>query len=278
MRTWAAGRLPRVSRGMGATSAGLSVAAAVAAFGVQSAGKNLAVAEEKTNKMAYRMLGNSGLQVSVLAYGFWATFGDKNDLKGDSGVDMAKKCLRAARKGGVNLFDNAEGYGSGRAERIMGEDPALWRRSDILITTKIFWGGRGVNELGLSRKHIVEGLDAACKRLQTEYVDLVFCHRPDPLTPTETVVRAMTDAVRSGKATAWGTSEWSAQQITEAVWIARQYGLEPPMFEQPQYHMFWRERLETVQRWYPCWLETCLPIVQMACCPIGIMEKGGQDS
>jgi len=113
-----------------------------------------------------------------------------------------------------------------------------------LLTTKIFWGGEGVNEAGLSRKHITEGIDAACQRLQTTYVDLVFCHRPDPLTPTETVVRAMTDAVRSGKATAWGTSEWSAQQITEAVWIARQYGLEPPLYEQPQYHMFWRERFE----------------------------------
>jgi len=120
---------------MGATSAGLSVAAAVAAFGVQSAGKNLAVAEEKTNKMAYRMLGNSGLQVSVLAYGFWATFGDKNDLKGDSGVDMAKKCLRAARKGGVNLFDNAEGYGSGRAERIMGEAIRQLREEVVLHYT-----------------------------------------------------------------------------------------------------------------------------------------------
>jgi len=204
-------------------------------------------------QMAYRMLGNTGLQVSVLSYGFWATFGVKEDIKGDSGVLMAKKCLLAAREGGVNLFDNAEAYGNGRAERIMGEairqlrdeNPSLWRRSDIMLTTKIFWGGDGVNERGLSRKHITEGIDAALERLQTPYVDLVFCHRPDPLTPTETVVRAMTDAVRCGKATAWGTSEWSAQQITEAVWIARQYGLEPPQFEQPQYHMFWRERFES---------------------------------
>ncbi len=118
-----------------------------------------------------------------------------------------------------------------------------------------------MNEIGLSRKHVLEGLDAALKRLQLSYVDLVFCHRPDPHTPTETVVRAMTDAVRSGRATAWGTSEWSAQQITEAVWIAKTYGiycinelsvesysrsgLEPPQFEQPQYHMFHRERFET---------------------------------
>ena len=138
-----------------------------------------------------------------------------------------------------------------RLKRSWVDDPAasgatdLWRRSDILVTTKIMWGGSGVNERGLSRKHIREGLDAAIKRLQVDYVDLVFCHRPDPLTPTETVVRAMTEMVRSGRATAWGTSEWSAQQLTEAFWVARTLGLEPPQFEQPQYHMFHRERFET---------------------------------
>ena len=156
-------------------------------------------------KMPYRMLGNTGLQVSVLSYGFWATFGDKDDLKKDSGVEMAKACLRKAREYGVNLFDNAEVYGTpyGEAESIMGqaieelvkEDPKNWRRSDILITTKIFWGGEGVNERGLSRKHVMEGLDASLKRLRVSHVDLVFCHRPDPFTPTETVVRVMTEAV-----------------------------------------------------------------------------------
>lgn len=204
--------------------------------------------------MPHRMLGRTGLQVSVLSYGFWATFGVKDSLQSEEGIQTAMDCLRVARKAGVNLFDNAEVYGSprGEAERIMGEairrlteeDPQLWRRSDILITTKIFWGGDGVNEKGLSRKHILEGTDAALERLQVDFVDLVFCHRPDPLTPTETVVRAMTDAVRSGRATAWGTSEWSAQQITEAVWIARSLGLEAPQFEQPQYNMFHRERFE----------------------------------
>lgn len=198
------------------------------------------------------MLGNTGLQTSVLSYGFWATFGTKDDLKADGGVQVAKECLKVARNAGINLFDNAEVYASGEAERIMGvaikqlteEDPIKWRRSDILITTKIFWGGSGENESGLSRKHVLEGTRAALARLQLEYVDLIFCHRPDSLTPTETVVRAMTDVVRSGLATTWGTSEWSAQQITEAVWIAKMYGLEPPTIEQPQYHMFHRERLE----------------------------------
>ncbi len=205
-------------------------------------------------EMYYRMLGNTGLQASVLSFGFWATYGVKEGLTQDEGVAMAKRCMSLARKNGINLFDNAETYGNpmGAAEEVMGEamaqlkkeEPELWRRSDILVTTKIMWGGTGVNEKGLSRKHIQEGLDAALKRLQVDYVDLVFCHRPDPLTPTETVVRSMTDMVRSGRATAWGTSEWSAQQITEAVWMARSLGLEPPQFEQPQYNMLHRERFE----------------------------------
>jgi hypothetical protein len=143
---------------------------------------------DTTYKMPMRMLGHTGLQVSVLSYGFWATFGDKSDLKDNDGLEAAKACLRTARKYGCNLFDNAEVYGrpTGEAERIMGlaieslrvEDPLLWRRSDILITTKIFWGGDGVNERGLSRKHIIEGVDASLERLKVSYVDLIFCHRP----------------------------------------------------------------------------------------------------
>ncbi len=209
--------------------------------------------------MLYRMMGNTGLQVSVLSYGFWATFGVKDRLSNDEGIEAAKNLLHQARKAGVNLFDNAEVYGDprGEAERIMGEaisqlmteHPDVWRRSELIITTKIFWGGDGVNEKGLSRKHIYEGMEASLDRLQMNYVDLVFCHRPDPLTPTETVVRSMTDLIRAGLATAWGTSEWSAQQITEAFWIARQYGLEPPQFEQPQYNMFHRDRFE--QEYHP---------------------------
>ncbi len=216
-----------------------------------------------SSSMAYRMLGNTGLQVSVLSYGFWATFGAKQDLSDEEAVDKAKEILRIARAGGINLFDNAETYGSprGAAEEIMGEaltqltdeDPERWRRTDLLITTKIFWGGDGVNEKGLSRKHVLEGLDGALDRLQADYVDLVFCHRPDPFAPTETVVRAMTDAVRGGLATAWGTSEWSAQQLTEAFWLARTLGLEPPQFEQPQYNLFHRQRFE--QEYHPLYAQ-----------------------
>jgi len=212
------------------------------------------MSEREPHPMYYRMLGNTGLQVSVLSYGFWATFGVKPGLTQGEGVEVAKRCLATARARGVNLFDNAETYGEpqGEAERLMGEaikqlqaeDPHSWRRAELVITTKVFWAGAGVNEKGLSRKHIMEGIEASLKRLQMDYVDLYFCHRPDPFTPTETVVRAMTDVVRSGRATAWGTSEWSAQQITEAFWIARMEGLEPPQFEQPQYNMLERQRVE----------------------------------
>ena len=211
--------------------------------------------ETPDQKMYYRMLGGTGLQVSVLSFGFWATYGVKEGLTNEKGIIKAKECMSLARQKGINLFDNAETYGNpaGAAEEIMGEamsqlqkeDQEIWRRSEIIVSTKIFWGGTGVNERGLSRKHINEGLDASLQRLQMDYVDLLFCHRPDPFTPTETIVRAMTDVVRSGRATAWGTSEWSAQQITEAYWMAIMQGLEPPQFEQPQYNMLKRDRFET---------------------------------
>eukprot|EP00934_Nitzschia_sp_Nitz4_P006622 Nitzschia sp. Nitz4//scaffold349_size16934//2084//3225//NITZ4_008845-RA/size16934-snap-gene-0.2-mRNA-1//-1//CDS//3329548698//6612//frame0 len=204
--------------------------------------------------MYYRVLGNTGLVTSVFGFGFWATFGVKNGLLEREGIDAAKRILTIARKGGINLFDHAEAYGNpnGEAERIFGhaykelreEDPELWRRSELIITTKMFWGGPGLNEKGLSRKHIMEGMDASLKRLQLDYVDLVYCHRPDSLTPTQTIVRAMTDLIRQNKATAWATSEWTAQQITEAYWLAEKMGLEPPQVEQPEYHMFHRERVE----------------------------------
>jgi len=162
--------------------------------------------------------------------------------------------LRICRKAGINFFDNAEAYGKeqGDAEIIMGkamktlkeEDPKAWRRSEIVVSTKLFWGPGGVNCKGLSRKHIMEGITASLERLQLDYVDLVFCHRSDKLTPTEETVRAMTDVVRSGKALYWGTSEWTAQQITEAYWIAKMHNLIPPVMEQPQYNLFERARVE----------------------------------
>tara|TARA_B100000945_G_scaffold96769_1_gene75677 strand:- start:192 stop:1292 length:1101 start_codon:yes stop_codon:yes gene_type:complete len=215
--------------------------------------------ENFDQKMYYRMLGGTGLQVSVLSFGFWATYGVKEGLTDEEGILKSKECMSIAREKGINLFDNAETYGNpaGEAEKIMGEAMSQlqkeyrenWRRSEIIISTKIFWGGNGVNERGLSRKHINEGLDASLRRLQVDYVDLLFCHRPDPFTPTETIVRGMTDVVRSGRATAWGTSEWSSQQITEAYWMAINQGLEPPQFEQPQYNMLKRDRFET--EYYP---------------------------
>ncbi|MBL6966224.1 MAG: aldo/keto reductase [Anaerolineales bacterium] len=190
--------------------------------------------------MQYRYLGSSGLQVSALSFGAWVTFGNQLD------VDAAYELMNAAYEAGVNFFDNAEVYADGKAEIIMGEvlKRAPWKRSDLVISTKIFWGGQGPNDRGLSRKHIVEGLDAALARLQLDYVDLVFAHRPDLHTPIEETVRAFTHVINQGKAFYWGTSEWSAQQIMEAYAVARREHLIPPQMEQPQYNMFHRERVE----------------------------------
>lgn len=190
--------------------------------------------------MEYRYLGKSGLQVSALSYGAWVTFGTQ------MGVDEAQACMETAYNAGVNFFDNAEAYAAGEAERIMGEvlKRTNWKRSDLVISTKIFWGGEGPNDRGLSRKHLVEGLEASLARLQLDYVDLLFCHRPDIHTPIEETVRAMTYLINQGKAFYWGTSEWSAQQIMEAHMIARREHLIPPVMEQPQYNMFARERVE----------------------------------
>jgi len=190
--------------------------------------------------MEYRHLGSSGLQVSALSFGSWVTFGLQMD------EDVAYECMRAAYDAGVNFFDNAEVYADGEAETIMGRvlRKAGWKRSDLVISTKIFWGGKGPNDSGLSRKHVIEGTDAALARLQLDYVDLVFCHRPDPATPIEETVRAMTYLIDQGKAFYWGTSEWSADQIMEAYGVARREHLIPPAMEQPQYNMFHRERVE----------------------------------
>lgn len=197
------------------------------------------------------MMGNTGLKVSVLSFGFWATFGVKE------GTQKAIDIMQACRNAGVNLFDNAEVYGKpmGEAEKVMGEalqwlmgpnNPKreMWRRTEIIVTTKIFWCGSGQNETGLSRKHIMEGVNNSLKRLKLDYVDIVFAHRADVLTPIEETVRAFTQVIREGKACYWGTSEWNSQQITEAFWIAKLHGLEPPVVEQPQYNMFIRENME----------------------------------
>jgi len=190
--------------------------------------------------MEYRYLGASGLQVSALSFGAWVTFGTQVN------EDQAYELMKAAYDAGVNFFDNAEAYAGGQAEIIMGQviKRAGWKRSDLVISTKIFWGGPGPNERGLSRKHLIEGTEAALARLQVDYVDLLFAHRPDVHTPIEETVRAMTYLVNQGKAFYWGTSEWSADQIMEAYAVARREHLIPPTMEQPQYNMFHRERVE----------------------------------
>jgi voltage-dependent potassium channel beta subunit len=191
--------------------------------------------------MEYRFLGKSGLKVSALSFGAWVTFNDQLD------VDAAYQCMKAAYDAGVNFFDNAEVYAGGQAETIMGQalKKAGWKRSDLVVSTKIFWGGTGPNDRGLSRKHIIEGTDAALQRLEMDYVDLIFCHRPDLDTPIEETVWAMNQVLNQGKALYWGTSEWSAAQIRRAYDFARGEHLIPPTMEQPQYNMFHRHRVET---------------------------------
>ncbi|HEX5131435.1 MAG TPA: aldo/keto reductase [Candidatus Krumholzibacteria bacterium] len=190
--------------------------------------------------MEYRRLGAAGIRVSALSLGAWVTYGSQ------VGEDVAYACMTAAYQRGVNFFDNAEAYASGKAEIVMGNvlRRAGWKRSDLVISTKLFWGGQGPNDRGLSRKHIVEGADASLRRLQLDYVDLLFCHRPDPDTPIEETVRAMNHVIALGRALYWGTSEWSAAQIAEAVAIARREHLIGPTMEQPQYHLLHRARVE----------------------------------
>ncbi len=190
--------------------------------------------------MKYRYLGNSGLQVSALSFGSWVTFGSQVD------IDKAVELMTIAYDAGVNFFDNAEVYSNGLAETIMGEalKKTGWKQKDLVLSTKIFWGGEGHNERGLSRKHIIEGLDGSLARMGVEYVDLIFAHRPDIHTPIEETVRAFNHVINQGKAFYWGTSEWSAQQIMQAYAIARQEHLIPPLMEQSQYNMFHRDRIE----------------------------------
>lgn len=194
--------------------------------------------------MEYRRLGKSGLKVSALSFGSWVTFGQQ------IGDDVAEACMVAAYEAGVNFFDNAEVYAQGKSELVMGNilKKLGWARDTYCVSSKVFWGGDLPTQEGLSRKHVTEACHAAMKRLQVDYLDLYFCHRPDETTPIEETVDAMTNLICQGKVLYWGTSEWSAQQIMEAYAVARQYNLTPPTMEQPQYHMLHRERFEAEYR------------------------------
>ena len=190
--------------------------------------------------MNYRRLGSAGLKISELSLGACVTYG------GQVGEDIALKCMSAAYDAGVNFFDNAEAYANGNAEIVMGKviKRLNWRRESFVVSSKVFWGGEGPNDQGLSRKHIFEACRNSLKRLQLDYLDLFFCHRPDPNTPIEETVRGMDDLVHQGKILYWGTSEWSAADIMRAHALAREHGLTPPQMEQPQYNMFHRDRVE----------------------------------
>lgn len=189
--------------------------------------------------MQYRKLGKSGLKVSEISLGAWITYGGQVD---DGSAD---KIMKSAFEKGINFFDNADVYSGGNAEIVMGKTIKELPREELVISSKVFWPTmQGPNGRGLSRKHVVESIHASLKRLQLEYVDLYFCHRYDEDTPVEEVVRTMNLLIQQGKVLYWGTSEWEAGQIAEAMSIAHQLGLIPPTMEQPQYNLFHRERFE----------------------------------
>ena len=191
--------------------------------------------------MKYRHLGKTGIQVSELSFGSWVTFSTQADVQ--AAVDM----MSAAYDAGVNFFDNAEVYAGGKSEEVMGA--ALkklgWRRGSYLISTKLYWGLHdGINEKNtLNRKRLIEGITGSLERLQLDYVDLIYCHRPDKTTPIEETVWAMHNIIEWGKAMYWGTSEWSAAEIVEAIAIAEKHHLHKPVTEQPQYNLFERGRM-----------------------------------
>ncbi|PYI78169.1 MAG: aldo/keto reductase [Verrucomicrobia bacterium] len=190
--------------------------------------------------MKYRHLGTSGLQLSELSFGAWVTFAQQISNQ------TAEELMTIAYDNGANFFDNAEAYAEGRAEIVMGDilKKKGWPRDSFVVSSQVFWGGDRPNQEGLSRKHVIEACHAALRRLQVDYLDLYFCHRPDPNTPIEETVRAMSDLIAQGKVLYWGTSEWSAPAILRAHAIARELHLVPPTMEQPQYNMFAREKME----------------------------------
>lgn len=191
--------------------------------------------------MEYKYLGDSGLEVSRLSYGTWVSFGQQMKT-----AEECAACLSLAKEKGINFFDTAEIYTHGEAEILLGKcfKKLGWNRSDYVVATKIFWGGQGPNRKGISRKRIVEGAQASLTRLGLEYVDVLFCHRPDWETPVEETVRAMNHIINQGKALYWGTSEWPAERIRQAIMIAEQLHLIAPIAEQPKYNLFNRDRVE----------------------------------
>jgi voltage-dependent potassium channel beta subunit len=192
--------------------------------------------------MNYRRLGKSGLQVSELSLGSWLTFGKQ------IGNDISERLMDIAYEAGINFFDNAEIYARGESERVMGEvlKKKGWRRDSYIVSSKVFFGtgGKQPTQVGLHRKHVVEGCHDAMKRLQVDYLDLYYCHRPDRNTPIEETVWTMHNLIQQGKILYWGTSEWSAQEIMEAHMFAEKNHLIGPVMEQPQYNMLHRYRFE----------------------------------
>jgi voltage-dependent potassium channel beta subunit len=195
--------------------------------------------------MEYRRLGRSGLQVSVLSFGSWVTFGKKDQLET---AKEAAECLSAAKDAGVNFFDNAEAYSAGESERVMGQAfrDLGWKRHEYIVSTKLFWGIHDEINMKntLNRKYLSQAIDASLERFGLDFVDLVFCHRADPKTPIEETVWAMSDMITQGKALYWGTSEWTADEIRAAYDIADKHNLHKPLMEQPQYNILWRDRVE----------------------------------
>ncbi|NIJ67880.1 aldo/keto reductase [Xanthomonas sp. 60] len=193
--------------------------------------------------MHYRRLGRSGLNLSALSFGAWVTFGDQ------IARDEARNLVAAAWDHGITFFDNAEGYANGRAEQVMGDVIADLRlpRDGFCVSSKVFFGSAAdprPTQRGLSRKHVTDACHAALKRLRVDYLDLYYCHRPDPDTPVAETVHAMDTLVRQGKVLYWGTSEWSAAQIGEALDVAHRHNLQGPTMEQPQYNLLHRGRVE----------------------------------
>lgn len=190
--------------------------------------------------MQYRRVGGAGMKVSAIALGGWINFGEGKVAK-----RTAREVVRAAHDQGINFFDLADSYGRGAAEKHMGALLSEYPRHKLVISTKVFWPMSGdVNDRGLSRKHIMESIDGSLRRLGTDYVDIYFCHRPDPETPVLETVRAMDDLIHRGKALYWGTSEWSAEQIREVHELCERHGFYPPQVEQPDYSMLRRRIVE----------------------------------